>query len=295
MRNVVAIAICLAATTSAHAQVGGALNRARNAVEQTTRNTPSAVTENAAQTVATQTLSPEQQNALAKLLDESKRKAPKVKELSDYQRDHELIRNWFGKAVSKSVGDFQTVESAKAFKAAIEARTAENREIFCALFQVPANYECSKLTDEYDFSFRGNAPNIKDEVRSASDAAYSAGDELKKELENYQMVLHLAADLVPSGRVEGDIQTGAEITIDDLRAGLYRVRQKDGKLVFYDFNGVIAPCDNAQFVSECTKLDIVQTLLKKEKSETQSDKFWLALTAIQRLVQAQRNSMAINN
>ena len=38
LRNVVAIAICLAATTSAYAQVGGALNRARNAAEQTVKS-----------------------------------------------------------------------------------------------------------------------------------------------------------------------------------------------------------------------------------------------------------------
>jgi len=294
LRNVVAIAICLTATTiSVQAQLGGALNRARSAAGQATQNVPSTVTEKATQVATTQMLSSEQQNALAKLLDESKRTAPKVKELSDYQRDYELIRNWFGKAESKSVGDVQTKESAQAFKAAIEARTAENREIFCALFQVPANYDCSKLTDDYDFGFRGNAPSIKDEVRSANDAAYSAGDNLKQELENYQMVLSLAADLVPRGKIEGDIQTGAAITIDDLRAGLFRVRQKDGQLVFYDVNGLIAPCENAQFVRECTKLDVVQTLLKKENSETQSDQYWLALTAIQRLVQAQRNSMSM--
>jgi len=301
LRTVVAIAICLAATTiGAQAQLGNtirnAANAAKNATTQAAGNTTdgnSAAGNIISNSVATATLTSEQRAAADKLLDESKRTAPKVSELCDYQRDYELIRNWFGKAASKSVGDFQTVESAKAFKAAIEARTAENREIFCALFQVPANYDCSKLLDDYQFGFRGNKPSIKDEVRAISDAMYSAGEKLCEELDNYQTVLALAADLVPRGKIEGDIQTGATITIDDLRAGLFRVGSKDGKFVFYNRNGQVAPCDNEQFVPECTKLDIVQTLLKKENSETQSDQYWLALASIQRLVEAQKNSMGM--
>jgi len=299
IRVMATIVVILAVSIQVQAQLGGAVNRARNAAQQTVRNATEQATQatgnNAAgniisNSVATATLSSEQRTAIAKLQDESQRNAPKVKELSDYQRDFDLIRDWFGKAAMKPVGLVQTRESAQAFKAAIEARTAENREIFCALFQVPANYDCSKLTDDYDFSFMGNSPNIKDEVRAVSDAVVSAGEELRKELENYQVVLALAADLVPRGKIEGDIQTGATITIDDLRAGLFRVGSKDGKFVFYNRAGQVAPCDEDQFVRECKKLDIVQILLKNEGSEKQSDQYWLALASLHRFNEAQRNS-----
>jgi RNA-binding protein YhbY len=71
------------------------------------------------------------------------------------------------------------------------------------------------------------------------------------------------------------------------------VQVRDDKTVFVN-GGLIAPLDNATFVAECIKLDIVQTLLKKETddSKAQRDQYWLALSAIQSLVQAQRNSMA---
>jgi len=55
LRNVIAIVICLVATTSVQAQLGGALNRARNTVREATQNATSTVTEKATQAKETAT------------------------------------------------------------------------------------------------------------------------------------------------------------------------------------------------------------------------------------------------
>ena len=287
------ITLMLAVNFNVSAQLGGALNRAKNAVQSATGSSTNS--NNATENVISNTvqLSSQERSTVDKLLDESKRTAPRVKELSDYQRDYDHIRDWFGKSASKPVGSHQTVESAKAFKAAIEARTAENLAMFCVLFEVPNNYDCSKALDDYDFeNKRGDFPRLKQAVRNAiGDNNASKPDGIVQEIDNYLTIINLAADLVPQGKVEHRADGQMEITIDWSKAGVLSgmVQERDGKPVII-MSGKVAPLDNATFVSECTKLDIVQTLLKKENSETQHDKYWLALASLQRIVEAQRNS-----
>ena len=303
IRAMAAIVVILAASINVQAQLGGALNRAKEAVQSGTSgqsSTTQSTTAQPAVPAAGQQLTPAERAAVEKLLDESKRTAPRVKEISDYQRDNEHIRDWFGRTAGKPVGEHQTVESAKAFKAAIEARNNENLAMFCVLFEVPANYDCSKALDEFDFANqRGNFPRLKQSVRNAvGDNNASKPDGVVEEINKYRTVMSIAADLVPRGTVEHRPDGQMQITIDWSVAGTLSdmVQVRDGRTVFVDVHrsGLIAPLDNATFVAECIKLDIVQTLLKKETDDpkAQRDQYWLALSAIQSLVQAQRNSMA---
>jgi hypothetical protein len=310
----VAAAITLAATTGAQAQIGNVLNKTKNAVK---KEAPKAATQTAEQAVgetATEqatgvstasisgSIGATEKEALAKLLDESKRTAPKVKELCDYQRDYSLIRDWFGKQASRQVEDVQTVESAKEFKAAIEARTRENCGIYCALFEVPAGYDPAKLTDDYNFDFRyaADRPKMKDRVKSANEAASGAGDKLVEELDNYQTVMGLAADLVPRGKIVKDRDNPLlmTITLDDLKQiaiGRCAVRYENGKPVFYDrfASTAIVPLSDELYQGALRKYDIVLTLLRAEGSDTQKDAYWLAGHVRGIISMAQKNSGAM--
>jgi hypothetical protein len=246
------------------------------------------VKEKAESTVAQAKLSPEMQAAIDKLLNESKRTAPKVKELCDYQNRYDLIKDWFG--INKGgLLAVQTMESVKAFKTAIEARTNENREIFCALHQLPENYDCYNLTIDYQFD-NGTHPQIKEEAYQLIVSAPEA-DQLLKELDRYQQIMAIAGDEMPrDAKVEHQANNEMKITYI-LNVGLLTAGLKDGDWVFYGTENLITPADQKEIDDLRTICDMVQTILRRTPPADQYDGYWVASNVSSRAFVAQKNSV----
>ena len=299
IRTMAAIAVILAASINVQAQLGGALNRAREAVQSGSSGTsgqqsttaqpaqPAATTPAAAQPAAAAQQPANQRAAIEKLNDPSKRTAKPVTELTgDQDMPGSDLRNFFTGFEKK------TSESVKAFKTAIDARHAENIEIYGALFEVPGNVaEFVNNSHERDIRAQRFKPGVEKQLKTVS-----SGDALMQEIINYNAIMSRAAGLAPKGTVVRLPDGKFEITIDWSRAGILSgmLQERDGRTVFVDIHksGMITPLDNVTFAGECQKYDNVQTLLKNENSEMQRDEYWLALQSIHTLVQTQRNSMS---
>jgi hypothetical protein len=305
----------LAASINVEAQVGGALNRARDAVQSATGSSGSSETQQSSTTqpAATQSqptvtpavqLSSEERAAVEKLLDETKRNVAKLAILSEY---HTTIPAWFtgtGTADRVNISN-RPLEEVQAFRAAIEARTAENRAIFCALYQVPAGYDCSRLTDDYVFGERSRfePPAIKDNVRAAlGDNFHNAHDELVKELSRYQAIINRAkAEVkhVATIKIDGDFATGsANVTVEQLIVGKYTLLHMNDKFYFveYDQNGrpYISPASEAAFNEETHRYNNLQALIRKDGANMldQYEEFWMINIIRSHMNMAQRNSLA---
>jgi hypothetical protein len=237
IRAMAAIALMLAANISVQAQVGGALNRARNAAQgatQGTTNTPAgeAVTEKAAATDATATLSPEMRAAIDKLKDESKRSAPAVKELSN----ESVLDDWFSGTGANRGNDIHTLHTeaeVKAFKAAIEARTKENLEIYLAFYGV-YNHDTRYFMNTYEIErdTEGFKPEVKEVVKMDDFRP------LRDELFNYKTAMSRATNMVS---LYGEVKRGASGELE--RVNLLNITglEKTPEGAVFRINGIITP------------------------------------------------------
>jgi hypothetical protein len=303
--------------TSIHtqAQLGGALNRAREAVQpaQPAATQPAAAPAAAqpapaAQPVAApaaQQLPAAQRAALDKLLDESKRDVAQLPVLSEY---HSTISAWFTGSGEKADGKNITtrpLEEVRAFKAAIEARTAENRAIFCALYQVPAGFDCSKLTENYIFGERSRQepPEIREDVKAAlGDKYHTVHDALIQEFSRYQSIINRARGEVKETariKIDGDFATGsAQTTVEQLIVGKYTFYTMNNKPYFVEFDPnnrpFISPASEQAFNEERARYANLQTLIRKtgENMLDQFEEFWMVNVINSNMATAQRNSIA---
>jgi hypothetical protein len=298
IRAMAAIALILAASIHVQAQLGGALNRAKEAVQsgssgtsgqQTTTAQPA---QTAAAPAATAQLPAAQRAAIEKLNDESKRTAPKVAELV---KDADSP----GGAISKFFEDFDKIPVAdiQAFKAKIEARNTENIEIFGALWEVPGNAaEFVENSHERDIG----GQSFKSGVSEALSTQVPANN-LLEELANYKRVMGWAQRLVnqmAKVKIDGDLASGkANTTVEEILVGQHTLGWRNEQWVFLipgpDGHPIIAPADDAQFQSERAKYTNAVWLLNKAGSNTQYHEYWVADIARGYIFQAQRNSIAM--
>ena len=293
-RAMTMIALALAFSIQADAQLGGAINRARNAVNSATGNTGNTATDNVINnTVASAKLTPEQRDAIAKLTDESKRKAKKSAMLSS---DGPRLSDWFtGQMGGKSFPD-RTPEELQALKAEIEPRHAENVEIYCTLWEIEG--DCKKFVESHDFD-RVVQPSIKPEVREALNSPF-AGDELEKELGRYNAIMGYAKQYVrpyAKIKIDGDFSTGsATTTVESLTAGVYFVRYFDNVPYFAIMdergNPVITPASEQAYNQVRNGFTNAQWVLRIDGSAYQYEDYWVADVAKSTMAIAQRNSKA---
>ena len=290
LRFMAATALILAVSINVEAQ--NILQRARNAAQSATGNSGSTnnPVENAvSNTVSSASLTPDQRTAIDKLNDESKRTAPKVPELSG---DQDRGSNFFAGVPKMSEDD------AKAFKAAIEARHAENLEIYAALWEVPGNVaEFVENSHEREVSSQSYKPGVREAMSTQVPA-----NNLLKELTNYKaMITEFRRMVTNEGDVEikGNFAEGsAETTIKSLVVGLTGLRWMDEKWVFVVSGNtpgtwIITPVDEERYNLQNAKYTNLLWLLNKgEGSLIQYDEYWKASILRSHLGIGQRNSLA---
>ncbi len=328
LRAVTATVLTLAVSGAANAQLGGALNRARQAAQRATgaANNATQAAENATtpppatphpdgvQAWGSQIpkLTETEIAAIDRIMDESKRTAPEVPQLVGYKRlqdvDIKRLFSWGGAYEQFAL----TPETAKTFKAAIEARTAENLELLGMLYQIPDEYRDDpyRLLLDYDFGESGAQKHgggmddwlLKTVSVQNADSETNAGNatyRLTTELEKYQEVMSAAEYRIWKGEVVHRDDGQIETTIDWNRAGAMSgmVFERDGKLVYVAkyTSGLVEPLPQVSFLQFCTAFDVGQIILKREGVEPkdQRDEYWLALRCLQLIVEIQRNSMGM--
>ena len=333
-----AMALMLAVNFSAHAQLGGALNRVRQAAQKATQavdaatgnnsagqNSGNPITE-AASTAASAAgvpaatpgygenvpqLTAAERAALDKIMDESKRSAPLVPELSDRIKLGELMQGSIDRGTAGTQLGFRwTPQEAAAFKEGLIARTAENLELISVLYKVPEVHRDNLwgMLDDYDFENLNYGGKITKEPLSMTDGVFQnfsdtsdARDKLTGELKSYQTLITMATRRVPKGTVKHGADNEIEIVFDrPIQVGLCaQGPDENGNQVFWSEGPagkpIITPVAQDMFRARCIEYDIFQTLLKRENVEPagQRDEYWLALQALQTIVQAQRNSLAM--
>jgi hypothetical protein len=239
-------------------------------------------------------LSAAQQAAVGKLLDESKRTAPLVAELGEgAERPGGELRLFFQQMPQKTVAEVQE------FKTRLEARHAENLEIFTLLFDFQGDAaEFVETAHERDVS----QTSLKEGVREAMGNSF-ADDRLRGELTRYKTFFATARQAVSHNAriiINGDMASGnASYTVEQMTVGIHFLGVQDDVHLFfvtdrnYPGNRRITPIDNAQFVAEATRYDQLQNLLKRgDTNEGQYEEYWKALIALQVMVPAQRASIA---
>ena len=308
-KSFIFIALLSVSILHAGAQAGGALNRARNAAEQATKQATDAAQKATGQPAAqpaegqsvipgassSSGLSSAQQAAVAKLLDPSKRSAPRVAELGEgAERPGGELRKFFQEMPQKSVADVQ------AFKAKLEAHHAENLEIFALLFDFQGNAaDFVENSHERDIT----QTRTKDGVRNAMGIS-SADEELKNELVRYKDIIGRARQSVSESAkitISGDMASGnASYRVESFTIGIHFLGVQDDEFLFFvtdrtrPNNRRVTPVENPQFVAEATRYDQLQNLLKRgETNENQYEEYWKALIALQVMVPAQKRSLAM--
>jgi hypothetical protein len=309
IRGVATGVVILAVNMSVQAQLGGALNRARQAAEQATQgatgNAPAtgnpvgeAVSERAAETAATATLPPEIRTAIAKLQDESKRSAPAVKGLSDGE-----WRDWF------NGGIFQHSEAdVKTLKAAMEARTKENLEILCALYEYPAGYDCRNFFNDYELDRSGTAKRkdkTGDEIKMKESvkADHSGIDsELLKELRSYASFMFNLKGLIfdltldpQKTRVVTQQATGNRFPVaffQNERTDEIKVGADVGAVyqVFKASNGLTAPMTQELYDRRLKDITYANILFYQDWAKDQPDEYLTVKLALEKLPEIQANS-----
>jgi hypothetical protein len=298
-RVMMAIAFILAVSNSANAQLGGALNRARQAAQGATNTSVGeAVTERAAETVATATLPPEIKAAADKLNDESKRSAPAVKLLGrDTGSD---IDYWFG-VNREDIHKIHTEADVRAMKAAVEARTKENIEILFALYNFPAGYDSRNLFNDYTIKWPVVENKKTNEYVKVKEAAQEKGspifneNPLLSELNSSQYFWERAKFWLPGGsqafrNAEGK---SLEPVIKELAVGYSETKDpQDGftKSVFRTLKNQIAPLDDVVYERLFQKYTYAKIIFHQEGAADQSDEYVIAQAAVERLIEAQANS-----
>jgi len=297
-----AIVVILAASINVQAQLGGALNRAREAVQGTgQQNTGNQQTQQ--QQSSTTTVQPaaapaaaqqpaNQRAAIDKLMNESRRSAPPVTELTgDQDRGGSPMRTFFAGIPKMSEDDV------KAFRAKIDARHAENLEIFAALWEVPGNaaefVENSHARVIEGLSFR---PGVSEALSTQTPA-----NGLKQEIINYKaMITEFRRMVTNEGDVEikGNFADGsAETTMKSLVVGITGLRWMDEKWVFVVKGNlpnewIITPVDENMYNLQNAKYTNLLWLLNKEGSIHQYDEYWKASVARNYLGMGQKNALA---
>jgi hypothetical protein len=305
IRAMAAGAVILTVNFSVQAQLGGALNRAKEAVQSGTSGQQSTTTQPAqpaagstgspstAQPAAAQSVAAQQPTnqraALDKLMNESRRTAPKVPEIvSGASRQGGAMRKFLSDDIYK-----MSVEEIQAFKAKVEARNAENIEIYGALWDVPGNV--AEFVEKNDFSSMGQ-PSMKAGVSDALSSS-SAADELLAELSNFKLLISEAkskATEYATIRIEGDYSTGSATSyVDRLSVGQHYIFREGDNWMFKTGNPpIVSPVDEGTFQSEITKYTNVLWLLNKAGSKFQYDEYWKADIARRNMRLAQRYSIA---
>jgi len=310
IRAMAAGAVILAVNISAQAQLGGAVNRARDAAKQTTQgatnnapatNTPvgEAVTERAAETATTAAMPPEVRTAIDKLKDESKRSAPAVKLLGrDTGSD---IDYWFG-VNREDIHKIHTEADVRAMKVAVDARTKENIEILFALYNFPAGYDSRNLFNDYNIKWPVVENKKTNEYVKVKEAAQDKGspmfnaNPLLNELNSSQYFWAKASEVwLPGGskafrNAEGK---SLEPVIRDLAVGYSDAKDpSDGftKSVFRTIKNQIAPLDDVVYERLFKKYSYAKIIFYQEGAADQSDEYVIANAAVERLIEAQANS-----
>jgi hypothetical protein len=278
------IVVMLAVNISVQAQLGGALNRARNAVNNATNNSVGeAVTERAAETVATATMLPEMRAAIDKLKDESKRSVPPVKELSS----ESATDDWFNGTGAKRGEDIHLIHTeaeVKAFKAAIEARTKENLEIYLALYGI-YNHDTRYFIRDYEI-----ARDIED-IKPEAKAVVTMDDfrPLRDELFNYKSIMSRAGQKVS---VYGSVERGASEEVTSIKILNLDLEDSPSGPVLKE-NGIITPLKSEVYDRIYYRFLYVKNLLQIEGGEEakQYDDFLIAEVGSNVLKDAQENSI----
>ena len=289
----------LSINNTVHAQLGGALKKAAEKAKQTVKETPKqqqgdTVTKTVTQKATQAALPEEQRIAVAKVLDESKRKVPPVDMLGHNAEERGgAIRKFMGDSISRL-----SSERVQQVKAEIEQRHAENKAIYLALWEVPGNSD--EFMDNQDFARAGDQPPMKPGVKEAIDDVFAI-DRLLGELNRYQIIIDRAKSEVTrlaDISIDGDMLKGANTTINRLSVGMNLLGTRDGKYVFLgrdEFgNGVITPAEDAMYELERTKYINLGNILRKTNPNGEQDpEYWKADIAASAIFRAQRNSYAM--
>jgi hypothetical protein len=333
-RAMTAVALILAASINIHAQLGGAVNRARSAAQQTVQGateqakqstedvkqaanqtvnettqaanqTVNDATEGAAGTPATSKAQPSaagsipavsagtqtplnQRTAIDKLKDESKRTAPKVPEIiSGASRQGGAMHKFLTDDFYKMSDDEML-----AFKAKLEARNAENIEIYSALWEVQGNV--AEFVEKHDFG-SVSQPSMKPGVSEAMSTTTPA-NELLAELSNFKLLISEVkskATEYATIRIEGDYATGSATSyVDRLSVGThYIVREGNNWMFKTGSPPLVQPAGEDAYKSEHTKYTNIRVLLRIDGSAHQHEAYWKADIARRTIVMAQRYSI----
>ena len=223
-----------------------------------------------------QNLTAEEQTALEKLFDESKRTAPKVDELDPYipGSTDSAIRSFFEKL------DKMSNDELNAWKEKLEARNNENIEIFNVLGTTTDGEKVMK-------------PHIRQEISNRNSMA---DHRLTEELKYYNSIMSRAKtpiERLGKVKIDGDMNKGGTFNtkVEELRVGTASLVTKDGKM-YFSVHGMITPLEENYFNSEYENLKKCLTILRKPAGQPQYEEYWKGDILRGTMFQAQRNSKA---